>query len=96
MVNEIYADGRLGDIQQTGGAPNYYLPSSSYNFGVGGFLLAGEQVAQLGEHLGQKSRSDASRSLLRTSGPKQRPRIPFKHRLLLIGKQPRLSHLQPR
>ncbi len=51
MIDQIYADGRLGNIQQTGGAPNYYLPSSSYNFGVGGFLLAGEQVAKLGEHL---------------------------------------------
>jgi unsaturated rhamnogalacturonyl hydrolase len=53
MVHEIYADGRLGNIQQTGGAPSHYLPSSSYNFGVGGFLLAGEQVAKLGEP-GQK------------------------------------------
>ena len=52
MVNEIYADGRLGDVQQTDGAPNYYLPGSSYNFGVGGFLLAAEQVAHLGEHAG--------------------------------------------
>ena len=50
LVNEIYADGRLGNIQQTGGAPNYYLPGSSYNFGVGGFLLAAEQVARLSEH----------------------------------------------
>jgi rhamnogalacturonyl hydrolase YesR len=50
MVHEIYADGRLGNIQQTDGAPNYYLPASSYNFGVGGFLLAGEQVALLGKH----------------------------------------------
>ena len=49
MVNEIYADGRLGNIQQTGGAPNYFLPGSSYNFGIGGFLLAGEQVAHLGD-----------------------------------------------
>ena len=49
MVNEMYTDGRLGNIQQTGGAPSYYLPSSSFNFGVGGFLLAGEQVAKLGE-----------------------------------------------
>ncbi len=49
MVNQIYADGRLGNVQQTGGAPNYYLPSSSYNFGVGAFLLAGEQVAHLGD-----------------------------------------------
>ena len=50
MVNEIYADGRLGDVQQTDGAPNYFLPGSSYNFGVGGFLLAGEQVAHLDDH----------------------------------------------
>ncbi len=52
MVNQIYADGRLGNIQQTDGAPNYYLPGSSYNFGVGGFLLAGEEVAHLDEHAG--------------------------------------------
>ena len=52
LVHEIYADGRLGNIQQTDGAPNYYLPGSSYNFGVGAFLLAGEQVAILGQHGG--------------------------------------------
>jgi unsaturated rhamnogalacturonyl hydrolase len=50
MVNEIYADGRLGNIQQTDGAPNHYLPASSYNFGVGGFLLAASEVARLSEH----------------------------------------------
>jgi unsaturated rhamnogalacturonyl hydrolase len=50
LVGQIYADGRLGNIQQTDGAPNYYLPGSSYNFGVGGFLLAAEQVAHLGDH----------------------------------------------
>jgi unsaturated rhamnogalacturonyl hydrolase len=50
LVNEIYADGRLGNIQQTDGKPDYYLPASSYNFGVGGFLLAAEQVALLSEH----------------------------------------------
>jgi unsaturated rhamnogalacturonyl hydrolase len=50
MVEQIYADGRLGNIQQTDGQPNYYLPGSSYNFGIGGFLLAAEQVARLGEH----------------------------------------------
>jgi rhamnogalacturonyl hydrolase YesR len=50
MVNEIYTDGRLGNVQQTDGKPDYYMPSSSYNFGVGGFLLAAEQVAHLGEH----------------------------------------------
>ncbi|HEX3660359.1 MAG TPA: glycoside hydrolase family 88 protein [Acidobacteriaceae bacterium] len=47
LVGQIYADGRLGNIQQTGAAPAHYLPSSSYNYGVGGFLLAAEQVAQL-------------------------------------------------
>jgi CubicO group peptidase (beta-lactamase class C family)/rhamnogalacturonyl hydrolase YesR len=54
MVNEIYMDGRLGNIQQTGGAPNYFLPGSSYNFGVGAFLLAGEQVAHLGTQLAKE------------------------------------------
>ena len=45
MVSEhIYADGRLGDIQQTGAEPAYYLPSSSFNYGVGGFLLAAAEL----------------------------------------------------
>lgn len=47
LVGQVYADGRLGGIQQTGAAPAHYLPSSSYNYGVGAFLLAGSQVAQL-------------------------------------------------
>ena len=47
LVKQIYADGRLGNIQQTGAGPAHYLPSSSYNYGVGAFLLAGEQVAAL-------------------------------------------------
>ncbi|HEY1803535.1 MAG TPA: glycoside hydrolase family 88 protein [Terracidiphilus sp.] len=47
LVGEIYADGRLGNIQQTGAEPAHYLPSSSYNYGVGAFLLAGAQVAGL-------------------------------------------------
>jgi rhamnogalacturonyl hydrolase YesR len=50
MLNEIYADGRLGNIQQTDESPEHYLPQSSYNFGVGGFLLAGSEVAKLQEH----------------------------------------------
>jgi len=47
LVDQIYADGRLGNIQQTGAAPAHYLPSSSYNYGVGAFLLAGAQVLDL-------------------------------------------------
>lgn len=50
LVGQIYADGRLGNIQQTGAAPAYYLPSSSYDYGVGGFLLAGAQVVDLPAH----------------------------------------------
>jgi rhamnogalacturonyl hydrolase YesR len=55
LVGEIYADGRLGNIQQTGAAPAHYLPSSSYTYGVGGFLLAGAEVEKLSEkHRGHK------------------------------------------
>jgi unsaturated rhamnogalacturonyl hydrolase len=50
LLGQIYADGRLGNIQQTGAAPAHYLPSSSYDYGVGGFLLAGAQVAELSAH----------------------------------------------
>jgi unsaturated rhamnogalacturonyl hydrolase len=49
LVHEIYADGRLGNIQQTDMQPNRYLPGSSFNYGVGGFLLAAEQVAHLND-----------------------------------------------
>jgi len=52
MVHEIYTDGRLGNVQQTDESPQHYLPQSSYNFGVGGFLLAGEEVAKLSEYSG--------------------------------------------
>jgi unsaturated rhamnogalacturonyl hydrolase len=47
LVGQIYADGRLGNIQQTGAAPAHYLPSSSFNYGVGGFLLAGSEILTL-------------------------------------------------
>lgn len=47
LVRQIYADGRLGNIQQTGAAPAYYRASSSFNYGVGAFLLAGSQVMKL-------------------------------------------------
>lgn len=50
LVQQIYQDGRLGNIQQSGAGPAHYLPGSSYNYGVGAFLLAGAQVEQLAEH----------------------------------------------
>lgn len=50
LVGQIYADGRLGNIQPIGAAPGHYPPSSSYNYGVGAFLLAGAQITQLRAH----------------------------------------------
>jgi rhamnogalacturonyl hydrolase YesR len=47
MLQHIYADGRLGDIQQTGAEPAAFKPSSSYNYGVGGFLLAGSEIRKM-------------------------------------------------
>lgn len=44
LLKHIYADGRLGGIQQTGAEPAFYLPASSYNYGVGGFLLAAAEL----------------------------------------------------
>jgi unsaturated rhamnogalacturonyl hydrolase len=49
MLHHIYADGRLGDIQQTGAAPSTFKPSASYNYGIGGFLLAGSEIHKMAE-----------------------------------------------
>jgi unsaturated rhamnogalacturonyl hydrolase len=57
LIQQIYADGRLGCIQQTGAAPAHYLPSSSYTYGTGAFLLAGSEVAQLALHAGSRHSS---------------------------------------
>jgi unsaturated rhamnogalacturonyl hydrolase len=50
MLEHVYADGRLGDIQQTGAEPAFYLPGASYNYGVGGFLLAGSELKKMSIH----------------------------------------------
>ncbi len=47
MLHHVYADGRLGSIQQTGAEPAYYLPSSSYNYGVGAYLLAASELKRM-------------------------------------------------
>jgi len=47
MLTHVYADGRLGSIQPIGGEPGKFKPSSSYVYGVGAFLLAGSELAQL-------------------------------------------------
>ncbi len=47
LVGQVYADGRLGNIQPIGSTAAYYPPSSSYDYGVGAFLLAGAQIVRL-------------------------------------------------
>lgn len=53
MLTHIYADGRLGSIQPIGAAPDSVGVSSSYVYGVGGFLLAGSEL----DHIVRKPRS---------------------------------------
>jgi unsaturated rhamnogalacturonyl hydrolase len=57
MLHHVYADGRLGGIQQTGAEPAYYLPSSSYNYGVGGYLLAASELKRMSTHTKTSSQS---------------------------------------
>jgi unsaturated rhamnogalacturonyl hydrolase len=47
LISHIYQDGRLGCIQPVGAAPGKYKEGSSYNFGIGAFLLAGSEVDRL-------------------------------------------------
>ena len=44
ILKNVYADGRLGNIQQTGAEPAFYRPTSSFNYGVGAFMLAASEV----------------------------------------------------
>lgn len=50
LISHIYADGRLGCIQQGGGAPALFPQGASYVYGVGAFLLAGSEVNRWAEH----------------------------------------------
>lgn len=47
MLGRVYANGRLGCIEQTGAEPAPFKPSASYNYGVGGFLLAGSEIHRM-------------------------------------------------
>ena len=47
ILKSVYADGRLGGIQQTGAEPAFYRPASSFNYGVGGFLLAAAELKKM-------------------------------------------------
>jgi len=49
LVSHIYADGRLGCIQQTGAAPAFYRPTASYDYGIGAFLMAGSEIDRMSQ-----------------------------------------------
>ena len=50
MLAHVYEDGRLGSIQSVNQEPGVVPPTSSYVYGVGGFLLAGAEMHRLAEH----------------------------------------------
>jgi rhamnogalacturonyl hydrolase YesR len=49
ILRNVYADGRLGNIQQTGAEPAFYRPTSSFNYGVGGFMLAAAELKAMAQ-----------------------------------------------
>jgi len=49
LVAHIYADGRLGSIQPVGDSPGKFHLTSSYVYGVGGFLMAGSEIYKMCE-----------------------------------------------
>ena len=53
LLKHVYADGRLGSIQKIGGAPDRVSPGGSYVYGVGAFLLAGEEMQKLAKREGR-------------------------------------------
>ena len=55
MLHHVYADGRLGCIEQTGAEPAPFKASASYNYGIGAFLLAGSEVYKMDRHFGRSA-----------------------------------------
>jgi len=48
MLQHVYADGRLGCIEQKGAEPAPFRATASYTYGVGAFLLAGSEIRKMG------------------------------------------------
>lgn len=65
MLKHVYANGRLGDMQQTGAAPSTFKPSASYNYGVGGFLLAGSEIHKLAKRMPARTAAKSSAKIRR-------------------------------
>ncbi len=51
LLDHVYQDGRLGAIQSVNSEPGVVPPTSSYVYGVGGFLMAGGELHRLAKHL---------------------------------------------
>jgi unsaturated rhamnogalacturonyl hydrolase len=49
LLAHVYQDGRLGAIQSVNSEPGVVPPTSSYVYGVGGFLMAGGELHRLAE-----------------------------------------------
>jgi unsaturated rhamnogalacturonyl hydrolase len=47
MLKHVYADGRLGCVQQTGAEPAPFKATASYTYGVGAFLMAGSEIRRM-------------------------------------------------
>jgi len=47
LVAHVFTDGRLGSVQKVADSPGHLKPTSSYVYGVGGFLLAGSEVYRM-------------------------------------------------
>ncbi len=47
LLGHVYQDGRLGSVQPVGAEPVMFPATSSYVYGVGGFLLAGAELHRL-------------------------------------------------
>jgi unsaturated rhamnogalacturonyl hydrolase len=61
MLKHVYADGRLGCIQQTGAEPAPFKATASYTYGVGAFLMAGGEIRRMeGGSAGAKKGHKAS------------------------------------
>jgi rhamnogalacturonyl hydrolase YesR len=54
MLRHVYADGRLGCIQQTGAEPAPFKASASYTYGVGAFLMAGSEIRRMQGRSGRR------------------------------------------
>ncbi|HEX7326574.1 MAG TPA: glycoside hydrolase family 88 protein [Rhodanobacteraceae bacterium] len=63
LVSQIYASGRLGNVQPIGAAPGDYPPGSSYVYGVGAFLMTAREVAALAAQTATRASSPDVRQL---------------------------------